>query len=691
MSNKKSAILPVILIAVGCLCCAGIGGSALVGYWAMQPIPTSAARTITPSVAVDLTPEDTPLGGTEQTVLPGGAVLDVSAAFPPEALETLQSLINGDPPAGDMIDEAERLGGATGIPRVVSESAAPVAVGATQSFYVNNSDTDENASISAVMRYATPHVYFWVQQGLTPSDADIRSVVDTFENKIYPTDREFFGSEWTPGVDGDVHLYILWSGGLGSNVGGYYSSADEVSRKAHKFSNQHEMFYMNADVMELSDPYVLTVLAHEFQHMIHWYGDKNEESWVNEGFADLAASLNGYEIGGVDFLYADNTDIQLTFWPDINDNESGEHYGGAFMFMNYFLGRFGSDASKALVRNPLNGLTGIDDTLKQLNLADSVRNRQTVSEDVMADFAAAMLLRDTSIADGRYGFKEYPQAPELGDISTLSGCPTQKQTKKVSQFGFDYYAINCSGALKIYFAGQTSQKVLPVAAEKGKYYVWSNRGDESDMTLTRAFDIPSGSKATLQFDTWYDIEENWDYVYLLASDDNGQTWNIVKTKFGTDANPQGANYGWAWTGKSEDAASASDTGWVTESADLSAYAGKQVLVRFEYVTDAAVNGEGLIVDNIRVPELGYQTDFETGLDGWEGKGFVRLQNVLPQSYRVLVVRKGSQTTVQELALDDRESGNLEISAGNGEKVYVIVLGTARYTNQKAPYQLIVLT
>ncbi len=201
------------------------------------------------------------------------------------------------------------------------------------------------------------------------------------------------------------------------------------------------------------------------------------------------------------------------------------------------------------------------------------------------------------------------------------------------------------------------------------------------MTLTRAFDLPAG-KSTLEFDLWYDIEENWDYTYLEASTDGGQTWKILQTENGTDADPQGNSYGWGWTGATK--------GWVSESVDLSAYAGKNVLLRFEYITDAAVNGEGLIVDNIRIPELDYSADFESGLDGWDAKGFVRLQNVLPQSYRVLVVRKGSGITVEELKLDDRMSGSLAVTATDNEQVYLIVLGTARYTRQKASYQFVVL-
>ena len=127
-----------------------------------------------------------------------------------------------------------------------------------------------------------------------------------------------------------------------------------------------------------------------------------------------------------------------------------------------------------------------------------------------------------------------------------------------------------------------------------------------------------------------------------------------------------------------------------ESIDLSAYAGKQVLLRFEYITDAALNGEGLIVDNIRIPEIDYATDFENGLDGWDARGFVRLQNVLPQSYRVLVVRVGSGVSVEEVNLDERMAGSLTVTASEDEDVYLIVLGTARYTRQKTTYQFIIL-
>ena len=116
--------------------------------------------------------------------------------------------------------------------------------------------------------------------------ANVKTLGDTFETKIYPTDRAFFGSEWSPGVDGDVHLFVVVATNIGTRAAGYFSSGDEVNPVADPHSNGHEMFVLNAKSFPgLVGSYVYSVLAHEFQHMIHWNIDRNEEGWMNEGFS----------------------------------------------------------------------------------------------------------------------------------------------------------------------------------------------------------------------------------------------------------------------------------------------------------------------------------------------------------------------------------------------------------------------
>jgi hypothetical protein len=90
--------------------------------------------------------------------------------------------------------------------------------------------------------------------------------------------------------------------------------------------------------------------------------------------------------------------------------------------------------------------------------------------------------------------------------------------------------------------------LLPADPYSGEYAFWSNKGDESNMTLTREFDFSNVSgPIELSFQTWYDIETDWDYVYVEVSE-NGENWEILTTPSGTGTDPSGNSYGWGYTG-----------------------------------------------------------------------------------------------------------------------------------------------
>ena len=71
-------------------------------------------------------------------------------------------------------------------------------IGDIKEFTVLNIDTNVYQTIKAKLHCITAHVYFWAEEKLSTDDDLIQTICDEFENKIYPTNREFFGSEWTP-------------------------------------------------------------------------------------------------------------------------------------------------------------------------------------------------------------------------------------------------------------------------------------------------------------------------------------------------------------------------------------------------------------------------------------------------------------------------------------------------------------
>ena len=104
------------------------------------------------------------------------------------------------------------------------------------------------------MIYKSENVYFFAQVGVPVVKRDVQAVVDNFQENVYPTNREFFGSEWNPGVDGVPRLYLLYATGAGSSVAGYFSSPDEYSRLANEFSNEKELFFVSAENQTPGNP-----------------------------------------------------------------------------------------------------------------------------------------------------------------------------------------------------------------------------------------------------------------------------------------------------------------------------------------------------------------------------------------------------------------------------------------------------
>lgn len=669
-------------VIVACLClaviCIGVAGYLV--YQSSQnpaPIPEqleTPERVPLPTRRPTTTPRPSPTPRPQQSPTPFSAgPIDSRAA---ENLAVLEAEIV---PVNDPVDLAERLLGVSNIPQQVPPPERPYRLGDQTRFWVTNGDTAESRQIDATLRYLNEVVYFWIEDGVQYDTADLSRLTDEFAESIYPTNREFFGSELNPGIDGDPRLFVLYASDIGSRVAGYFSSSDSTHPEANEYSNAHEMFVLSADNVTLGEEYVYGVMAHEFQHMIHYTLDRNEESWINEGFAELAVLLNGYDPGGKEYAYIIDPDVQLNTWEDLSSDNSTAHYGSSFLFTTYFLGRFGEVATQALVADPANGMDSIDAVLSKLDLKNEDGVPLTADE-VFADWTIANFLPEDTIDGSRFNYPLYPTAPDAMATETFYECPFDT-TGDVTQYGVDYLSIGCVGSYTLTFEGALQTPLLPADPYSGAFAFWSNQGDESDMTLTREFDFSQvNAPISLSYRTWYDLEEDYDYVYLLASTD-GKAWQQLRVPSGTDTNPSGNNYGWGYTGASDE--------WISEEVDLSEYAGKKVWLRFEYVTDAALNGRGLLLDDIAVQALGYNSDLENDEGGWQGEGFVRVTNLLPQTFRVTLIKSGpAQTTVEEVELDANQRASVDVRIGGAvDEVIVLISGTTRFTTERADYRL----
>jgi immune inhibitor A len=440
------------------------------------------------------------------------------------------------------------------------------------------------------------------------------------------------------------------------------------------------MFYISADDNGLAPGTSAYdgVLAHEFQHMIHWVHHLNEDSWVNEGMSELAMHLNGFDTGSPDAVYAQLPGTQLDTWddPSTSVNADAEHYGASYLFMDYFLGRFGPDMLRARVADQLDSIAGFNDVLAKAG-------RPERFDDIFADWLVANLVNQSQAGSGgRFGYQDL-QPPHPALAQTLQTFPTEG-SGQVSQYGAKYIDLKPKGDLTINFSGQPVVSVVN-AKPDGKYAWYSNRGDDDDTTLTRSVDLRKVTSATLTFSAWYNMEDGWDYTYVEASTDGGNHWQILPGLHTRNSDKSGNAYGPGWTGIS---GGGNTPQWTKEQVDLSAFAGKQIQLRFETITDDAYNGPGFLLDDIAIPQIGFQDGGENGTNGWQAAGYVLTDNTLPEPWLVEVVAQDKDgLKVQQMQVGADGRGQLTLpGAANYSDVTLVVSALAPVTTDTGSYQ-----
>ena len=123
---------------------------------------------------------------------------------------------------------------------------------------------------------------------------------------------------------------------------------------------------------------------------------------------------------------------------------------------------------------------------------------------------------------------------------------------------------------------------------------------------------------------------------------------------------------------------------------MDAYAGQEISLRFELVTDDAVNLPGLAIDDVKIPEISYSSDFEADDGGWQAAGWLWMDNLLPQQAWVQAIEYAGDTiTIQRWRVpDDNANWTLPLVNG-GNHIIVAVSPFAPVTTVPADYTLTV--
>ncbi|MFS8096026.1 immune inhibitor A [Lentzea alba] len=149
----------------------------------------------------------------------------------------------------------------------------------------------------------------------------------------------------------------------------------------------------------------------------------------------------------------------------------------------------------------------------------------------------------------------------------------------------------------------------------GKKMWWSEKGNDLDHSMTAPLDLRGKTTASLSLKARYDIELDYDYLYVEASNEDG-SWTQL------DGTANGAPF--ARDSADAPAISGNSGGqWVDVNVSLNAYAGKNTKLRLAYRTDGALAPQGFFADEITVTADGAPvlTDGGETAGQWTTRGF----------------------------------------------------------------------
>ncbi len=281
-----------------------------------------------------------------------------------------------------------------------------------------------------------------LEWNVSMDQSDVDAILEAWENTsigpypdqgIYEIDSLSFG-EPPDQLDNDPRIYLVWFDFVIS-ADGFFFWFDQFPEGTYPsyHSNECEVLYLNT--MSQGGPsgeYMLAVASHEFEHMIHWKYDENEDSWVNEGMAELAMWFYGNPDNITGF--SSNPDNDLTAW-----DGNWSDYIQTYLWSLYFFERYGGHpAVYAVVHEPANSIAGYNAVLDAFGFSEDF-------DDAFADWVVANFLDDTDIADGRFGYLG-EELPAFNVAGTYSSYPTVDVQKTVNHWAADYYRFQNIGS-----------------------------------------------------------------------------------------------------------------------------------------------------------------------------------------------------------------------------------------------------
>jgi hypothetical protein len=330
--------------------------------------------------------------------------------------------------------------------------------------------------VTATARLVTKRAVLWVDVDAAAAfdDSDLAFFGELFDHPIHTTNVSVFGEP--SDVDGNERIFILFTPRVNaltprqqsSYITGFFYGCDLLARNRCTGSNEAEIFYSmvpdpdgrwsgvrTRSVVRAAVP---PILAHEFQHMIHFAqrGGSSDVLWLSEALAHTAEELVGDALQPIDPVLARTfhtanlsraqrylADPAGTSLLEQGGTGSIEMRGGGWLLLKHMRAHYGgNDLLRRLTQNPQSGVAN----LTQISAQPWSRLATDFNVAVWADGAPEMAGRPLA---PRYRFAGFNLRAALLDVAggyplrpTTTGWRDFAVAGTIASGGGDYFLMS---------------------------------------------------------------------------------------------------------------------------------------------------------------------------------------------------------------------------------------------------------
>ena len=377
-------------------------------------------------------------------------------------------------------------------------------------------DTDDvptaSGSIGATIQKVSSNSAIFVEDGQIIPSTTLNDIASTWETTIFPTVTSYFGT--TPDVDNNcqVEIVIFSIDGAGG-TGGYFVPG---------LSSSREILYVDVDDLSWRN----TIVAHEFQHLLHNARDPFEFIWIDEGAADMAAYLCfgvTSTLTGHANAWSENSNMSIRWW-----NQRIADYGAGFLFLMYLSDKLGgASAISTLVADTDTGGKGIEDLAS--NPPPGSTPIGTTMSDIFANFTLAV---SVDSGQGAFGFSNldlssgciaaYICKAQMSGFNDQWVNPWTSPLQELEGWGMRAYKFNQGSGAPLNIMAQTSEfgfegAILAKDSSTGSWSMSRMRVDQVTGSITGLIHGFGTDVDEVWMTTWYESSvDDCDYNYVTC-------------------------------------------------------------------------------------------------------------------------------------------------------------------------------